>query len=161
MIPLVDLKSFLRVDGDADDRLLVELERSAVAAVQTWTGRHFGPVEPRVEARFGEGLVDLWLAEPPAAGTLSATASVLFGATTAVDLDGVVVVGRRLIRREPWSEGVLYTINYRAGFEAGREPADVRQAVKATVAAWYAVREAGELPAEVRRDLAAYKRVRV
>lgn len=171
MISLADLKLALRIDGTAEDNYLTALEAAAVAAVERWTGRSFAESGARTEYLTGAGIDRLWLAETPAADpALTVTEAAYPGAETtaitAADADGYVIRERTLVRRGGiWHAGYEYAVTYTAGYAAGEEPADIRQAVMQLVGHWYENREpvvvgtvAAPIPLTVRDLLAPWRR---
>lgn len=132
MIPVPELRAYLRLRHAEDDALLETLERAALAHLERETGRHFGPREQVTERLAGTGTAALWLADEPAGEV--------------VITDGTHVLlgwerqGRRLVRPLGWDAGREYTATYTRGYEQGEEPADVRLAVMQLVALLYEYR---------------------
>lgn len=133
MIPVPELRDYLRLDHLEDDYLLEQVERAAVAYVERETGRYFGPREEGTEHLAGTGTSALWLADEPA-GPVEVVNSYDW---PVVDF---TVHGRRLHRVAGWATTSCYAVTYERGYEEGEEPADVRLAVMQLVALMYEYR---------------------
>lgn len=171
MIELADLKLALRLDPDAttEDDYLEALEAAAVAHVERATGRYFGPVVERTEYLRGDGRQEIYLQEEPAA-TGASPAVVIAVTSDGEDVSGddYEVRGRILRHTSAWGLALYPTdlvVIYDAGYEAGEEPADIRQAVTTLVAHWYEFRipvalgtVAPEVAFTLREMLAPWKR---
>ena len=149
MIPAADLAEYLGLEDPSARDLdrLEKLEAAAVAFVQTWTGRYFGPPVEHSEVLIGAGSGRIWLSHAPVAvgdGPLVILEERAYpGADPhplVIDEDfGVVVSGgeAELVRYSPalnWSRGYGYTARYHRGYPEGEEPADIRQLVTDLVA---------------------------
>ena len=164
MIPLRDLREYLRLDNHDSDALLEDLERAAVAHVERVTGLHLGPPQTRTETITGTGNRYLMLRTLPQPGT----------AVTVADSYGSAItdfrtVGRTLLRDVNWGfHGwpVNYTVTYTVGVARHQEPRDAWQAVLLLVAHWYENRVpaitgtiAGEVPLTVNALLGSMRSV--
>lgn len=149
MITLALLKAAIKTADPSDtseDAYLTALEAAAVAALERWTGRYYGPVAARTEYLSGTGAQEIWLAETPT------TAVTVTSDGTAVDAGDFELRGRRLRHDSAWGSEYYPTdlvLTYSAGYAAGAEPADIRQAVLQLVTLWYEERlPLGEIPDE-------------
>lgn len=154
MICAEELADHLGVDDPsvADLDRLETLERSAVAFVQTWTGRYFGPVVEHTEILTGTGGPRLWLSDlpRPAEGEPLVTVkeSPRLGVEPrplTIDQDFAVLLQgseAQLVRYLPglgWPHDYVYEVSYRRGYKPGEEPADIRQIVIDLVAVKYSM----------------------
>ena len=147
MIPLAALKDYLGIGAEdtSEDTALTELERNAVAFIETQTRRYFGPPELAEEILDGSGTRKLWLSEPPVAEDeyewplVTVEEVSVPGATpTTIEQgaeDGFEVRIRDreglLVRwgGKVWRRGSEYTVSYFRGYAMGSEPGDIRQLV--------------------------------
>lgn len=143
MISVEDLRLALRLDPDDtdEDPFLEALEAAAVAYVERATGRYFGPPAPRTEYLAASGAQELYLADAPVA--VSPSTDVVVVATldgAEVDEADYTIRGRVLRHSSAWGwsggPGDL-VVTYSAGYVAGEEPADIREAVVQLVGHWY------------------------
>lgn len=160
MIPLEVLKLHIRTadpDATIEDGVLQQYEEAAVAYVERATGRYFGPPAERVEILDPSGADVLWLAEAPIADPAEGRETVVAERRGAewTDLDAeetpYELDGRQLYREGGWARGRRSVrVTYWAGYSAGNEPADIRQAVLELAALYYEERlPVGEMTAEV------------
>jgi hypothetical protein len=139
---------------ESDDDLLEELEREAVAQVESYTGHYYGPPAARVDYLDGSGGAVLWL---PAAGTslsIGTVEELAYMGADAVALTGYESRGSRLIRTDgyPWVLGYSYRVTYTAGYAEDTEPAMVRQVVRQLVSLAYQERGTEGLQSETIGD---------
>lgn len=146
MIQINELIHYLGAE-DGDDDVILELERNAVAFVETQTGRYFGPLVEATEEIDGSGTGKLWLSEIPADnpdddydGPLVLVSGAPIGSDAlAVESFALRTKGRDsvLVRTdgETWLSGYEYVVNYWKGYAAGEEPGDIRQLVLDLVSA--------------------------
>jgi hypothetical protein len=147
MIPLSELKAYLGIEAtdQASDVALFEMEKNAVAFVETHTHRYFGPPAAFEEIIVGDGTRKLWLAEPPLPdaeaeyGTRVGTVEersvpgadpVLLEERTDFEVrtpghEGILVRWGGNV----WTRGYEYTVTYWRGYPYGTEPGDIRQVV--------------------------------
>lgn len=156
MIALAEIKDWLGVTVTDYDTLLTNLEERVVAFIERQTGRYFGPVET-VEplVLLGHGTRNLWLPERPRVGydgddaeaddlTVleraypAGTETVIVAAETTGFFLRKTETGAMLVRRPAgirWEFYYEYEISvtddggWTRGYEAGEEPADIRQLV--------------------------------
>jgi hypothetical protein len=155
----------MMIPGLDEEKLEVvaELERAAVAYVETQTRRYFGPLISHTEVVRGNGSSSLYLAHY---GVDSAPDDEYDLVVAVVDerqypgndpntvedyelraLDGETVLMRHA--GAPWIRGYEYTVTYTRGYVAGEEPADIRQVVINLVkAAWESVTDDENLRSE-------------
>lgn len=181
MISLADLKLALRVDTSdtSQDAYIPKLEVAAVAFVQRYTGRYFGP--PVVDAEMvlrGSGTGELFLSDYMSA--VAGVGSRAYPGDDAVEIDADAADGwslrtdlgsthgLRLARSGGggWERCLEYVVTGTIGYAAGAEPADVRQAVGMLVAHWFELRipvalgtVAPEVALTVRAMLDPYRRL--
>jgi uncharacterized phiE125 gp8 family phage protein len=185
MISVADLKTALRIDTledlyeeEAQAARLEDLEAAAVAAVERWTGRYFGPPEqsPTPAAYPGSGSAVLWLPDFASEVTTVSSRAYQGGEDTeiltdaddgwALRLQPGRTYGNQLVRSGggAWDAGLEYVVTAAFGYDPGAEPPDIRQAVTMLVAHWW---EQGvptvpgnlaEVPFTVRDLLAPWKR---
>ena len=145
MIGTSELMNALRCSkSEAAGDYVTGLEAAAVAYVERKTNRSFSTSGERTEILLGNGRRDLWVAESIDTGeTVTITETSYPGATpvtiTASEGNGYEVRGTKLVRKGgfSWTRGYEYTVTYTAGYTAGEEPDDIRQAVTALVTLWY------------------------
>lgn len=147
MIPLEDLRDHLRLPPDhtADDALLTAYEQAAVAAVEKYTARYFGPPQTvTAEVYDGAGTDRIWLADKPR-GTPAVVVETWNGSGWDVEA-GFVVDGYALYHTaSEWAVGRRNVrVSYQRGYLPGEEPPDIRVAVMVLVAHWYQHREPAE-----------------
>lgn len=138
----------LDANDASHDATLTAMEAAAVAVVQRETGRNFGPVANLAET-FDGGGVSLWLASDP--NPADAVTGVdrwnrEDAAWEAQEGTDYRVIGRQVIRADgaAWERGyTLWRVRYPAGYQAGEEPPDIREAVIAMVKASFAAETAG------------------
>ena len=142
MITLEFLQEYLGVTActDVERWMLEHLEESAVAWVEGQTGHYFGPVDTFTQVVNGSGREILWLDYIPETFTSIAyrTAANLSD-WTIWDAAYYEQDGRKLHRLAAvWPRGVRnIRLIYDAGYAAGEEPTEIRQAVLSLVsAAW-------------------------
>lgn len=169
MIPLTDLKDHLRLPQDhvAEDAYLAGLEQAAVAAVEAWTGRYFGPLEEVADQVYsGTGGDVIWIAEAdPQVVAVEAWDGAAWQDVADFEVDGFALYHTA----DAWERGRRNVrVTYTRGYAPGEEPADVRVAVMMLVAHWYVNHEPvvtgtiqGELPFSVRALVAPYRLIRV
>lgn len=153
MILIDDLRPWLDASDVSHDALMVAIEAGVVDGVQRDTGYYFGPVASTTEIVIGDGGPKLRLRAlpvavtgPPAVAALPATVAERCypgdDATTitAADDDGYELRSLAdpttpplawLVRKAGgiWGRGVEYTVTYNRGYDAGEEPASIRQLV--------------------------------
>ena len=154
MIPLRDLREYLRIDTHDSDALLEDLERAAVAHVERVTGLFLGPPQARTETITGTGNRYLILRQVPQPGT-AVTVTDQYERT----ITDFRIIGRTLFRDMGWGSygwPVFFTVTYTVGVARHQEPRDAWQAVLLLVAHWYENRVpavtgaiAGEVPLTV------------
>jgi hypothetical protein len=150
VISVSELKALLSIAGTGQDAWLLEVERNAVAFIETQTGWYFGPPQ--------EGYVDIVTAVDPRDLWLTAHPA---------DLDDIEMVEERrwpgddpveielgefeprvrdrwtrLVRlgRATWKAGHEYSVPFDRGYAAGEEPGDIRQLVIDLVAVKNSIR---------------------
>jgi uncharacterized phiE125 gp8 family phage protein len=164
MIPLPELRAYLREPPANDNALLQDLETAAVAAVERVTGRHFG--EPREVVEVWREGRTFWMRDPPVDGE---PVTVQPDDQPAPLTEGTEYerAGRRIDLLAPITARSA-TVTYTAGYDEGEEPADIRQAVRMLVAHWFINREAAvlgtiamEVPHGVDAILSRYRTVRL
>jgi hypothetical protein len=168
MIPLDELRTYLGLpeDDDTEAAVLLELERNALAFVQTQARRYFGPPAPVTEYLAGTGSRSLWLSdvplepEEPADPEDDPTPRVLVldlnhaaaAATPLEDFDLRVADERdaALVRHGAlrWSPLREYAVTYQRGYREGEEPGDIRQLVLDLVSVKFALRGSEGLRSE-------------
>lgn len=156
------------IGGEGYDAVQVEdLERAAVAFVETQTGRYFGPPELVEEFIRGNGSRNLWLRDHVTtvegeSGSGDDDALVTVGewdypGGTGTDLvQDVDFVLRQLAKESllvrmangAWTDGYEYAVTYWRGYQAGEEPADIRQLVLDLIRGRWAQRGAFGLKSE-------------
>jgi hypothetical protein len=144
MISLSDLKLALRIDEDdtSQDAYMEDLEVAAVASVERYTGRYFGPpVEDAEIVVQGDGSGALMLGNGASEVTGVASRAYAGGDLTEIEtgaadgwslrLDPGATHGVRLVRHGGggWPMGGEFVVTATIGYAAGDEPADVRQSV--------------------------------
>lgn len=176
MVSLDVLRQHLRVEHEDEDNLIARYEEAAVSAIESWTGRYFGPTAEVTEEVYSGGGSDLiWLSEIPDL-TIAGSDPVIqvetwngvdwdLVASTDFETDGFALyhkasywpTGRRNVR-----------VTYTRGYAPGEEPWGIRQAVMMLVAHWYQNRESivvgtivTEVPDAVRALIAPYRKVRI
>ena len=150
MIPLPDLKLAAKVEHDADDSYLVNLEAAAVAYVQRKTGWYWGEEAEAVMTVEGGGGGVLWLPEKVTAVTSVVSQPYEGGDQTTITAgadDGYALRlapgethGMRLIRKGGvgWAREYEYVVTGTIGYdEAVPVPDDIRQAVSSLAVLWY------------------------
>lgn len=133
MIDVTTLREWVLDDptDSSRDSILMQLEEQAVADVQTWTGRYFGPPEERSEYRSLRGY-EFLLSEMPVVGepiTLSSWTGEEWEDELEEDFEVYPLSARDGARiRYPtgWWDETRVRVTYTAGYEQGEEPADVR-----------------------------------
>jgi hypothetical protein len=167
MIDTETLKAHLRLDPDEtiEDALLDEYEAAAVAYVERYTGRYFGPPAERVDYLEGTGAREMWLSEEPTGVVVVVSDEV------EVEAEDFTVRGRRLRHASAWGLSAYPTdvvATYSAGYAAGEEPADIRVAVMELVGKMYKYRTpivtdavSAEIPHGVRDTLNRWRRIPV
>lgn len=155
MITLADLKLAQRIDvsDTSQDAHITKLEAAAVAFVQRYTGRYFGP--PVADAEMvltGSGSAEMLLADYASAVTAVGNRPYPGGEIAEIGTDATngwslrLAPGEtsslRLIRHggSVWDGPVEFVVTATIGYAAGAEPADVRQAVGMLVAHWFELR---------------------
>lgn len=146
MIAIADLRNALRVEDDtpaAENDLIRDYERAAVAFVERDTGRYFGPAVERTDYFTAYGQPVLWLENTPA-GAVTVTSD-----GTAVDAADFETRGRRIVREGGWGDyrrPVEIAATYTAGGtvpdpvgapDVWEAPADIRNAVRMLTGHWY------------------------
>lgn len=171
MIELADLKKWVGATHEADDDLLADLERRAIAHLESETRRYFGPPAPVTEVLDGPGRdAALWLSDTPLSDP-ALQLDVWDGTAwqvVAAD-DYTVDVAGSLYHSDAWQRGRrLYRATYHRGYAPGQEPADIRGAVLQLVHLWYVNRPdavvgtvVAKMPHGVDRVIQAHRRYRV
>lgn len=148
MISIPELKRALCIPATDTSRHtdIAAVERAAVAFMERETGRHFGEPTEFVERLNGATADTLWLKEIPLEDP-AILVETLGGTTwTETDAADYETDGTKLIMVNGyWAEGNRnIRATYTAGYEAGQEPPDVREAVKQiAVAMWKAQKSSG------------------
>lgn len=169
-VSLAEAKAFLRLDGDAEDGLVLSLVAAARLHVEAATGRALVSQSWRL-------VLDAWPEElrlpvSPVVAVSEARAFDEQDDEHALALDGLQVAGDRLLLpAEPGGMPVLrprlgIEIDYVAGFGAADDvPDDLKQAVLALVAHWFEHRDRAVAdavaPAGFDRLVASYRQVRL
>lgn len=170
MISLAVLKAHLKVDADMvdDDALIVEMEQGAVAIMEEETGCYFGQVADLTEILTSRGWGPIPLRAAPVDDDYPlilerrASAGSEWSEVDAADYE---IDGQRLFPLVWWTPGDRsLRATYVGGFEEGREPADVRKAVRELVTLQYQHRlplvtgtTVAELPYSVQQVIRAHK----
>ena len=160
MISLAELREYVGITDPEDtsqDANLTAMEAAAVAYIQMYTQRYFGPPEEVEEIVEGEGRRRLYLRDIPIepapdedyplsiepltvvdSRTWAGASSVAIEETT-YDLrrDGLEAYLVRHGYRGRWECGNEYIVTYWRGYWPGEEPADIRQLVKDMVKSKY------------------------
>lgn len=141
MIELGELKAWLE-SPDADDTLVADIEKRAVAFLEQQTGRYFGEVASTTVYMSGNGTRTLWLPEDPESSpAVVVEEETSFNVWTVVADTNYVVRDYRLIHESGWTEGFEnYRVTFSRGYTAGAEPETIRQAVLDLVALKYNAR---------------------
>jgi hypothetical protein len=156
VITLEEIKAYLGIPEEdaSEDAILTELERNAVAFVQTQTRRYFGPPAPHVEYIMGTGTRHLWIPdlplepeapepidppdpeapEPEPLPRLTVAEYTQPGAEPVEVLDfdlRLFDVEAVAVRHGGvfWDARREYAAGYLRGYYAGEEPGDIRQLV--------------------------------
>lgn len=148
MIPIADLRKHLRIPptNTTETAYIADLERAAVAAIENYAHRYFGPIEEVTPVVLdGTGSDTLWLPDIPATGedldiTVEEWNGTEWVATETADFetDGYAL----LHKASAWALGRRNVrVTYSRGYAPGEEPENVRQAVRKQVADWYENRE--------------------
>lgn len=142
MIPIADLKKMLRVTNDAEDDLILELEKAAVEFAQERRGEYYG--EPEETAQYFSpyfGQQYIYLSQTPAADPAPVIESFDGSSWSPVASTDYQIAGATLFNRTGWSPGERnIRVTYTRGYTAGQEPPKVRHAVRMLVAHWYEYR---------------------
>jgi len=153
MFTVGELRTWLE-EPDANADVLTKLEAAAVKAVELWTGRSFSASAERVDYLPGNGTNTLFLKYGPVSAVTEVVESAYVGATavtvTGATESGWVFQDGKLLRKGgyAWWADSSYRVTYTAGYAAGAEPADVRQAVLDLVGAGFRARGSEELQSE-------------
>lgn len=180
MISTADLQDWMKAD-DVDAPVLRQLEESAIQAIQSLTGRWYGVVTTITETiRFRSW--PLTLANDPIGGVLTSLEQWNGSAWQAETLSDYYVQGSFVYPNSTYSPyPVVPSVNqrFRAIYQAGYTvnptdadvwpaPADIQQAVKLLVGAWFENREgvvagttASEVPLSIQMLLSPHTRVAV
>lgn len=168
-VSLAEAKAFLRLDGDAEDGLVLSLIAAARLHVEAVTGRALVSQSWRL-------VLDAWPAElrVPVLPVIEVTDARAFDEQDddhALDLAGLRVAGDTLLLPDDPGLPVLrprlgVEIDYAAGFgDAADVPDDLKRAVLALVAHWFEHRDRAVAdavaPAGFDRLVAAYRQVRL
>lgn len=159
MIGLTELREDVGITDPEDtsqDAILVALEAAAVAYIQMYTQRFFGPPEEVEEILSGEGGRRLYLRDIPvdpvedpdypSFGPLTVVDTRCYPGGTLTALEETAYELRRvgleafLVRngyRGVWEQDHEYLVTYWRGYWPGEEPADIRQLVKDMVKSKY------------------------
>jgi hypothetical protein len=185
MISVADLRTALKLepleDAYAEEEevaYLEDLEAAAVAFVERYTGRYYGPeVDDEELVVGGTASGVLYLPERMSTVTAVAGRSYLGGTETEIgedDDDGWMLKvgpgathGFQLMRRGgSWWDGSLeYVVTGTIGYAAGDEPPDIRKAVIKIVGRWNEQRvqlgdaPSAEIPADVKEILNLHRRL--
>jgi hypothetical protein len=185
VISVADLRTALKLepldDAYAEEEeaaYLEDLEEAAVAFVERYTGRYYGPeVEDSEHVVGGSASGTLFLPERMSVITSVASRSYLGGTETEIgeeDADGWLLKigpgathGFQLIRRGGgwWDAGLEYVVIGTIGYAAGTEPPDIRKAVIKIVGRWNEQRvqvgdaPSAEIPADVKEILKLHRRL--
>ena len=147
MIDLPALKRALNIpEGYTEhDGYLIGLEAAALASAERRTGGYWGEPQAATPYLEGAGTPDLWLPDHASEVTRvverlypNAQETALDEGAYALRLDPGSTHGLRLVRLGGvWCRGADYAVTYTRGYEAGQEPADIRQAALGLVALWF------------------------
>lgn len=167
VVPIVELRTYLRIETDAEDAVLAGLIRAATSMVEAWLGRLL--VERSVTERFDDPAGALRLSAGPVAAVSAVTLTPPGGD------DGPLAEGDwRLVRQRDGAaeirllrgiEGAL-TVSYRAGMAADWNglPEALRLAVMRAAGHLHLNRDGADdsgLPLAVRQLLAPWRRLRI
>ena len=121
----------LGVPSTSDLAMVTDLENRAVAFVEQFTDRHFGPTQTFVEIIDAEGKAALWLKEEPGSITQVRERAQPGDTWTAVVAGDFELRDARLIRTggSVWTAGNEVEVTYDFGYESGQEPGGIRQLV--------------------------------
>lgn len=154
MISVAEMKKHLNIEHiTADDAYLADLEATAVAVVERWTGKTYPASAERTQYVRGLGIDSIWLAHEPTlsdpivAEDMTVTERSAPGGegTVLTVAEDFVVRGTALVRVGGyWTAGYEYEVTYTSGYGPGAEPEDVRGAVRDMVALWYTNRTPSE-----------------
>lgn len=167
VVPIVEMRTYLRIETDAEDAVLAGLVRAATSLVEAWTGRLL--IERGATETFPEGLGELRLSAGPV---------IRVGEVAALSPDDEAVPladdAWRLIRQRDSSATILLLrhvegevrVSYRAGMAADWNglPEAIRLAVLRAAGHLHANRDgAGDagLPGAVCQMLAPWRRLRL
>ena len=162
MILIEELKALVPGLTDADLDVIAELERGAVAFVQTQTGKYYGPREDYEDFRRGNGTCYLYLfheaQDADLADAYLDTDLIVWerpyagGERTLVtDYDVRLQEGETVLVRHSnrlWTRGYEYVIGYTRGYAEGEEPADIRKVVLSLVRNAWNTADTGGLRSE-------------
>lgn len=157
MIAMEDLQEYLGVQDctSSEEWMLELLEEAAVAFVEGETGQYFGPVISFTQVVDGSGQEVLWLDYLPTTFTsISYRTAADLSAWTAYDSTDYEQDGRKLFRLGAvWPRGRRnLRVIYDAGYAAGEEPSEVRQAVLSLVSAAWKRKSLGPFQSETIGD---------
>lgn len=136
----------------ADQEAIEELEVEAVARVQEFTGRYFGPVISGSFVLRGSGTGRLWLPEPPTATIATVVERAYAGDAAPLTITASADDGfeARSLGSDAWLErkgklvwvkGYEYTVAMSYGYADEAEPAVVRNKVRQLVTVWWGLRD--------------------
>lgn len=162
MILIEELQALIPELAEADLDVIAELERAAVAYVQTQTGRYFGPRQEHTEIVRGTGTCDLYLigwAQDANLEDAYFDTELLVeerqyagdAYTVLTDYDVRVLPGEtKLVRHQNvyWTRGYEYQVTYLRGYAEGEEPADIRKIVLTLIRNAWNVIETGGMRSE-------------
>lgn len=152
MIDAAELIEYVQGAATDEDEL-VRLEAAAVARVQEFTGRYFGPATSDTFIIRGKGLPKLRLPEPPTADITSVIERAYLGADqttiTAAEDTGfeLRIVGSEgfLFRKRGlmWTRGYEYIVTMPYGYADEDVPKVVREKVRQLVLLWWSDKALG------------------
>jgi hypothetical protein len=184
VISVARLKTALRIDALEDAygeeeqvAYLEDLEAAAVAFIERYTGRYFGPPheEPVPLVLTGYGSPALYL--PHYASQVTAVASRAYPGGEETEIEAGAADGWSLTipaggthsnvlgrhGGSVWGAGGEYMVTAVIGYEPGEEPADIRQAVIDLVGWWWEERvpatDANGAPDRIRLTLNPWRRM--
>ncbi len=166
-VPIVELRTYLRIETDAEDALLAGLIRAAASQVETWLGRLL--LERTATERFADPGETLRLTAGPVAAVSAVTLTPPGGEPAPLAEADWRLVQRRdgaaEIQLLRGVEGEV-RVTYRAGMAADWNglPEELRLAVMRAAGHLHAHRDAAEdagLPGAVRQLLAPWRRLRL
>jgi len=166
-VTVAEAKTFLRVDTAADDDLIERLLEAATAWAETFTGRKFLTAAcTRKGDAFDAAVIHLpWaplvavaaITYVDCAGTVQPLADTEYLVDTQAE-PGRITPAWGKTWPVPRSQPNAVVITYTAGYgTADQVPSAIKSAILFIVAAWYADREAGDVPMGAKNLLGPYR----